>query len=153
MQVGLSSLLFKHHDNAYGSLAFWHLRHIIIVSVFKALINSYESHFKHALASCNKSIKHIWIAQIFFELSGKGTNAVYVIQLVLKSILGVLVGIPVLSIKYLKIYTFIGIHSHTKRMFFIMCTTKTKKNKTNAGKRDEATKTFQRRISVEGVNE
>ena len=35
-----------------------------------------------------------------------------------------------------------------------MCLTKTKKeNKTNAGKRDEATKTFQRKISVEGVNE
>ena len=38
-------------------------------------------------------------------------------------------------------------------MFFIMCSTKTKKNQTNAGKRDEATKTFQRRISGEGVNE
>ena len=134
MQVGLSSLLFKHHDNAYGSLAFWHLQHKIIVSVFKALINSCELHFKHALTSCNKSIKHIWIAQIFFELSGKGTNAVYVIQLVLKSIWGVWVGIPVLSIKYLKIYTFIGIHSHTKRMFFIMCSTKTKKKQNKCRK-------------------
>ena len=47
------------------------LRHKIIVFVFKALISSCELHFKHALASCNKSIKHIWIAQIFCELSEK----------------------------------------------------------------------------------
>ena len=50
--------------------------------------------------------------------------------------------------------TFVDVHNHPKRMFFIMCPTTKKNNRiTKERKHNEAIKTFQRIISVEGVNE
>ena len=52
----------------------------------------------------------------------------------------------------LYIYTFIGINNHPKRMFFIICPTKRETEKQMKDNINKATKTFQRKISVEGVN-
>ena len=49
--------------------------------------------------------------------------------------------------------TFIGINIHPKRIFFIMCPTKKGNRKGKERQINKATKTFQRKISVEGVNE
>ena len=52
------------------------------------------------------------------------------------------------------IYTFIGVHNHHKGKFFIMWPTKKEETeKQNERKHNEATKTFQRKVIVEDVNE
>ena len=49
-------------------------------------------------------------------------------------------------VKMISLYTFIGINNHPERMFYI-----TEKQMKDIIKK--ATKTFQRKINVEGVNE
>ena len=59
-----------------------------------------------------------------------------------------------LSIKYLKIYILLlASIVILKECFSLRVQQKRKKNKTYARKHNEATKTFQRKISVEGVDE
>ena len=62
-------------------------------------------------------------------------------------------NISVTFMLHIDIYIYIGINDHPKRMLFIMRPTEKRNRKTNVIKQNEATKTFQRKSSVEGVNE